>query len=135
MFKFYFDLVEENKKLKEKLAEKEEIKICYSDILKRFDSLDPSPMDSSARKEYTAKVAGFFQNILRDKLECMIAEQKDELSLMEQPGWKQDILRANINICSLLIDWGNSMQSEYMSTHSSKEEEDNEAEEIIKNIL
>ena len=134
MFNLYSDLKRENKELKEKLAQVEEVKRCYGDILKRFESLDPSPLDSEARKEYTAKVAGFFHDILNNKLECMIAEQKDELSLIGQPEWKQNILRANINICNLLLDWGDLMQSEWIAT-SQDGNKDSEAEKIIKSII
>jgi len=124
-------LESEIKELKKELEIKADIKRHYYDTFKKFESLDPSPLDSGTRKEYTSKVAGFFNDILNDKLECLIADQKDELSLIAQPEWKQNIIRANINILNLLLDWGVSMQSECMGST----QEDSEAEDRIKKII
>jgi len=110
----------------------------YLDIKKQFESLDPSPIDSNERKSYVGKVISFYNDIFKDKLECMMAQQKDNLSLVGLPDWEYNIYRASVNVISLLMDWGDRMNAEYMSyiqEEKEQREEGKNSEQKLKDKL
>jgi len=137
-FKRIKELENENRILQDELIlEKQEIRHRYLDIKKKWESLDPSPNGSDSRKIYTAKVAGFYSDILRDKLECMMAEQKDKLAMVGLPDWEYNLYRSCTNVMSLLLDWGDLMQTEFMSYAQEEKEksEGDKSEEKLKEAL
>jgi len=76
---------------------------------------DGSPVDQNERKEYTARVAGFFTDVLNKKLAHMIGEQR---KMLEDPNNSREadlFIKANINALSLILDWGEECLTEYMS--------------------
>lgn len=80
----------------------------------KFKVDDGSPTDPLERKEYCGRISGFFSDIMKSKLESMIALQMQELTNLENSKEKDLFIKANINALSLLLDWGDDALREFM---------------------
>lgn len=83
-----------------------------------FDLDDGSPTDLILRRDYVARSAGFYQDILKKLLESQISNQYKELANPANTTEKDLLIKANINAFSLMMDWGDSMISEHMQNMS-----------------
>lgn len=75
---------------------------------------DGEPTDQADRREYVARVAGFFHDIMQPKLESMIAAQHNEMATVTNSRETDLFIKANINAFSLLLDWGDACESEHL---------------------
>lgn len=87
-----------------------------------FDMDDGSPTEPIARREYVARVSGFYYDIFKKKLESLIARQQQELTNLNNSHETDLFHKANINAFSLLLDWGDEMLSEHMGYTQEKPE-------------
>lgn len=77
--------------------------------------LNPEPTDPEIRRAYVGQIAGFFNGGLRDYLEYMIRLFKDEIALFPLSERETDFHRAGVNVCSLLVEWGDRMNNEHQA--------------------
>jgi len=84
---------------------------------------DPSPSDTEERKAYVAKVVGFFEDVLRDKIKSMISATHN---LLEEEGLddKQHykLLGAIYSLRDFLV-WGDSMRNEHIAYQTPESDE------------
>jgi hypothetical protein len=95
---------------------------------------DGEPTDSTERKMYVAKVAGFHQEILKPKVLRMISDARAELEKWgNSDPTTTALLRGTINALWLFYDWGELMTNEQISNQTQIDgEELNELKELIK---
>lgn len=84
---------------------------------------DGSPVDQDQRKEYTARVSGFFSDIMEARIKYMIGQQMKMLQNPDNSREADLFIKANINALSLLLDWGDECLNEYMSYQDKPESE------------
>lgn len=78
----------------------------------KFDVDDGSPTKPEERREYCAKVAGFYSDIFKKKLESLIAGQMQALVSPHNTAEYDLLVKANINAFSILLDWGDDLLAE-----------------------
>lgn len=76
---------------------------------------DGEPTNPDERKGYVAQVSGFYNLILKKKLEAMIAEQVGALQNVQNSNEEDKIIKGTINGISLLMDWCDTMESEHLA--------------------
>lgn len=76
---------------------------------------DPSPDDPALRREYVARSAGFYVDVLRPKLLELMAEQSRRLWSPTSTRESDLGAKAAINAFALLMDWGDEMVSEHQA--------------------
>lgn len=102
--------------------------------------MDPVPEGETKRKEYMATVAGFFDGGLREKLNHMHQQFRNQAGMFPLNERETDFFRSCINVTGLLLDWGEACVSEHRSAVAVARgagEEDafsDKAEEAIENI-
>jgi hypothetical protein len=98
--------------LEEELKERPSTLLSYD----RFETyLNPEPEDQELRNYYVAQISGYFSGGLGDYIKYTISRMKDELTRFPITERESDFFRAGINICELLLEWGQRMQREHMS--------------------
>jgi hypothetical protein len=81
---------------------------------------DPSPKDTAIRKIYVSRVAGFFKEILNEKLNQMISVAHN---ILEETNSSRDydlILKGIVFSYRDLIRWGESMVNEQMANQTTE---------------
>lgn len=112
------------KELKKIIEDKDkEISILKGVVNVDYNMEDPSPSDVEERREYVARCGSFFKDILEKKLEHLISDIQRELSNPLNPREMDVYLKANINACCLLLDWGESMENERLANVINSKEE------------
>lgn len=119
----------ENFELKEKLRNTKVPTKPLVDI----DIGDPAPADRVARREYVARSAAFYKDILEPKTRQMISEVNIELANVENGRGVDWLLKGTINCCHLFRDWGEMMISEHVDNQTNRIED--EELEIIKDKI
>lgn len=101
----------ERKKDFEKFADfKEDMKVLKFDIT---EYLDPSPIDPEQRALYVGRIAGYFNGGLRDYINYTLSKFKSEIARFPLTERETDFHRAGVNLCYLLVEWGDSMIQEH----------------------
>lgn len=117
MIKNFINVYKENKRLKE---ENEFLKTRFSVPEITVEDIDnPEPADQEQRNEYVARVAGFHEDVLKDKLNNLIAVQQQALSNPYNDRKIDWYIKGTINGFSLLLDWGESTVNEMISQRES----------------
>lgn len=75
--------------------------------------MDPVPAGETARREYMAQVAGYFEGGLRDKLNYMHLQFRNQVGMFPLSERETDFFRACINVAGLLLDWGEECVAEH----------------------
>ena len=70
------------------------------------DYLPPVPEGETPRAQYMSQVAGFFEGGLRDKLNYMHTQFKNQTAMFPLNERETDFFRSCINVVGLLLDWG-----------------------------
>ena len=116
------------------------------DIAKNFviqEFVEPSPVDADDRALYVSRIAGYFNGGLRDYLNYMLAEFRAQLCRFPLTEREADFYRASINICHLLIGWGDEQIREHQANARGDEatqdafeqpDEDFDSIEAVENI-
>ena len=91
-----------NKRLKVKVEER---------ALKEY--LSPVPEGETARAQHVAQIAGFFEGGLRDKLNYMLTQFKNQTGMFPLTERETDFFRSCINVVGLLLDWGEENVAEH----------------------
>jgi len=91
-------------------------------------------MGETDRKNYVAKVSGWFPVDLRPHLQSMIYEQQKELARLDMGLEATTVLRSNINCLYLLIEWGDRMIAEYRGNIEEARRRSDSDQNIISNI-
>lgn len=81
--------------------------------------MSPVPKGETPRAEYMAQVAGFFEGGLRDKLNYMQTQFKNQTGMFPLTERETDFFRSCINVTGLLLDWGEECVNEYRSNIAS----------------
>lgn len=100
--------------------------------------LNPEPEDAEIRAAYVSQIAGFFNGGLRDYLRYTIQSLKDEVIRFPLSERETDFYRAGVNVCSLLIEWGDRMAREHYANAQDNIEDTSDAfmasDESVENI-
>jgi len=75
--------------------------------------MNPVPEKEVQRKEYMATVAGFFEGGLREKLNYMHQEFRNQTGMFPLTERETDFFRSCINVTGLLLDWGEESVAEH----------------------
>lgn len=75
--------------------------------------MNPVPEGETARAGYMAQVAGFFEGGLRDKLNYMHSQFKNQTAMFPLNERETDFFRSCINVVGLLLDWGEECVAEH----------------------
>lgn len=90
-----------------------------SDKVKEYikvDIGDPSPVDTEKRREYVAKVAGLYKELLEPKLKEMISKSHN---ILEAPSADREVdlmMKGVIYSFRELLNWGEAMVSEHIAS-------------------
>jgi hypothetical protein len=77
------------------------------------DYITPVPVSADERREYMAQVALIFHGGLRDKLNYMHSQFKNQTGMFPLSERETDFFRACINVVGLLLDWGEESVNEH----------------------
>jgi len=77
------------------------------------DYLTPVPAGADDRREYMAQVASIFHGGLRDKLNYMHSQFKNQTGMFPLSERETDFFRSCINVVGLLLDWGEECVNEH----------------------
>lgn len=77
------------------------------------DYLPPVPVGETPRSQYMSQVAGFFEGGLRDKLNHMHTQFKNQTAMFPLNERETDFFRSCINVVGLLLDWGEECVAEH----------------------
>jgi len=75
--------------------------------------MNPVPEGETKRKEYMATVAGFFEGGLKEKLNYMHQQFRNQAGMFPLNERETDFFRSCINVTGLLLDWGEECVSEH----------------------
>lgn len=75
--------------------------------------LNPEPKEPDHRVAYMAQIAGYFYGGLQDYLKYTASNFKNELARFPVTEREADFYRASINVCYLLLEWGDRCISEH----------------------
>lgn len=102
------------------------------------DYMSPIPEGETGRREYVAQIAGFFEGGLRDKLNYMHNQFRNQTGMFPLTERETDFFRACINVVGLLLDWGEECVNEHRSNIAAANNKDTsnvfEEDEAIENI-
>lgn len=73
----------------------------------------PVPEGETARKGYMAEVAGYFEGGLKDKLNYMGMQFRNQVGMFPLTERESDFFRSCINVVGLLLDWGEECVAEH----------------------
>lgn len=97
---------------------------------------DPTPTDSEQRKAYVAQVAGFFESILKPKINHMIMVTHNLLEATDTDRDFDLVLKGVIYSFREFKKWGESMVNEQLANQvETPEVEKDENVEILKETL
>lgn len=119
-----------------------------SDTLERYravnilmkDYASPKPEGETARREYVARVAGYFEGSMREQLLHMSTQFKNQLSMFPLTERETDFFRSGVNVIGLLLDWGEECVVEHRSNILTDKNRDTvdvfevESDESVENI-
>lgn len=94
----------------EQMTKRAKVKVEERD-LKEYAS--PIPEGETKRAEYMAEVAGYFQRGLRDQLNYMQTQFKNQTGMFPLTERETDFFRSCINVTGLLLDWGEQCVAEH----------------------
>lgn len=94
---------------------KEEESTCVMPYDEFREFLNPEPQDSEVRAGYMAQIAGYFNGGLKDELQHIASSFKNELARFPVTEREADFYRASINVCYLLLEWGERCVSEHFA--------------------
>jgi outer membrane murein-binding lipoprotein Lpp len=99
----------------------------------------PIPEGETQRREYMAQVAGFFEGGLKDKLNYMHSQFRNQTGMFPLTERETDFFRACINVVGLLLDWGEECVNEHRSNIANVNKKDEASafdsqDEAIENI-
>jgi hypothetical protein len=112
------NLLKENETLRSRAGKT----MSYADFK---EYLNPEPEDQEIRKAYVAQISGYFNGGLRDYLNYTISLLKAEIARFPLSERETDFLRSAVNVCSLLLEWGDRMTSEHRADAHEEEPDDN----------
>jgi hypothetical protein len=139
-----------NKQLREQEKEKGEIK--HNEIkqlnkkLKKSinerdlqEYINPVPAGAQERRDYMAQVAMIYHGGLRDKLNYMLTQFKNQTGMFPLTERETDFFRSCINVVGLLLDWGEECVNEHNANiaRANQIDEENvfdEEEDAVKKI-
>lgn len=105
------------------------------------DYLLPAPDDEQDRALYIARIAGWFNGGLRDYLKYLMSGFKSEISRFPLTERETDFFRSGINMCHLLLEWGDDAVAEHHANIRGEKNAENafdsvdpEIDESVKNI-
>jgi len=133
--------VENLQKVLAELNEGHQENIAKNFAIEEF--VEPSPVDADDRALYVSRIAGYFNGGLRDYLNYMLAEFRAQLCRFPLTEREADFYRASINICHLLIAWGDEQIREHQANARGDEatqdafeqpDEDYDSIEAVENI-
>lgn len=75
--------------------------------------LHPAPEDENDRALYMARIAGWFNGGLRDYIKYLLSNLKSEISRFPLTERETDFFRSGINVCHLLLEWGDEAIAEH----------------------
>lgn len=105
--------------------------------------LPPVPEGETARKGYMAEVAGYFEGGLKDKLNYMGLQFRNQVAMFPLTERESDFFRSCVNVVGLLLDWGQECVAEHRANIASANNKDSdsafdthdeEAERAVENI-
>jgi uncharacterized protein YgiM (DUF1202 family) len=117
-----------NKKLKKSINERD---------LQEY--INPVPAGAQERRDYMAQVAMIYHGGLRDKLNYMLTQFKNQTGMFPLTERETDFFRSCINVVGLLLDWGEECVNEHNANiaRANQIDEENvfdEEEEAVKKI-
>ena len=104
---------------KEIQALQEELKTMQGMVSPQSQEIDleeylhPAPDDEEQRALYIARIAGWFNGGLRDYLKYLMSGFKSEISRFPLTERETDFFRSGINMCHLLLEWGDDAVAEH----------------------
>ena len=84
---------------------------------------DGFPIDPQEQRAYVAEVSGFFERILRPKIENLIYLQTQALANPQNTREDDLYYKANINALSLILDWGDENHTAHISNIANPNQE------------
>jgi hypothetical protein len=108
-----------------------------------IEYMPPVPEGETARKGYMAEVAGFFEGGLRDKLNYMHLQFRNQVGMFPLTERESDFFRSCINVVGLLLDWGEECVAEHRANVAGAHDKDSDnafdahddgADEAVENI-
>lgn len=123
----------------EQLNKRLKVKVSDRDLA---EYMNPVPKGDTARAQYMAQVAGFFEGGLRDKLNYMHSQFKNQTGMFPLNERETDFFRSCINVVGLLLDWGEECVAEHHANIANANQlgegtafdEHDEGEEAVQNI-
>jgi len=121
----------------EQMTKRAKMKVPERD-LKEYAT--PIPEGETKRTEYMAEIAGYFQRGLRDQLNYMQTQFKNQTGMFPLTERETDFFRSCINVTGLLLDWGQECVAEHHANIASANDNDvedafsDEDDEAVKNI-
>jgi len=123
----------------EQMTKRAKVKVPERD-LKEY--MSPVPVKEEDRRAYMSQVSGMFQGGLKDKLNHLHLELRNQTGMFPLTERETDFFRSCINVVGLLLDWGEECVNEhhaYVAQANDKSEsdvfEDDEAVENIKSVI
>lgn len=132
--------LEEAKKDGQRLAQlKEDMKTLKFDL---EEYMHPAPVEPEQRALYVARISGYFTGGLREYINYLLSSFKAEIARFPLTERETDFYRSGVNICYLLIEWGDSMIAEHHANARGDEAtqdafehvEDESDDEAVENI-
>ena len=103
--------LKEEKKNSQRLDQlKQDLKTVKFDLA---EYMDPSPTDPEQRALYVGRIAGYFNGGLRDYINHLMSTFKAEIARFPLTERETDFFRSGINLCYLLVEWGDKMIQEH----------------------
>lgn len=138
--------------LERRLTQSAALNDTLSDTLKKYRAVDitikdfasPIPPGETGRREYMAEVANYYDAVLKDQLNHMSSQFKNQTAMFPLTERETDFFRACVNVIGLLQDWGESCVAEHRANIATVKEqnevdafevEPNDAVENIKRII
>ena len=121
----------------EQLNKRLKVKVDERDLQ---EYMSPVPAGAQERREYMSQVALIFHGGLRDKLNYMTTQFKNQTGMFPLTERETDFFRSCINVVGLLLDWGEESVNEHnanIARANEMDEEnvfDEEEEESVKKI-
>lgn len=117
--------------MKTRTEEVESLRSMVSEFRKREDLYDPIDVDvsdpvpdkSQERKEYVARIAGFYTDILKKKLVHMISNFHKALEEETNNRDGDFVLKAGVYVCREFMLWGQNMIKEQIGYQVEAQEE------------
>jgi len=124
------ELLKKDWKLKDREQQVAQLRAELSGLKARVEQYGPRPRDlvkylspvpegETGRREYVAQVAGFFEGGLRDKLNYMHQQFRNQVGMFPLTERETDFFRACINVVGLMLDWGEECTNEHRSNIAS----------------